>query len=84
MSNLTSLETPITSLTQVFKRGRFRSLNQKLYYIPFQPNKYSWLSLLVILKHLAVIEIEIAGVSSCQATVIEDQYVKKADQLDYF
>lgn len=35
-------------------------------------------------KHVAVIEIGMAEVSSCQPTVIEGQRVKQGDQLGYF
>lgn len=35
-------------------------------------------------RHVAVIEIGMAEVSSCQPTVIEGQRVKKGDQLGYF
>ena len=35
-------------------------------------------------RHVAVIEIGMAEVSSCVSTVIEGQKVKKGDQLGYF
>jgi len=35
-------------------------------------------------RHIAVVEIGMAEISSCQPTVIQGQTVKKGDQLGYF